>query len=117
MKNTQSRSSGRWLALLGERLARHRLNQNLSQAELAERAGVSVRTASRLENGEATQLDSFLRVLIALGLDGGLERLVPDVPASPIQQLERGGKRRRRASGTRSKRADAAQPWQWGDPE
>ena len=104
-----------WLPTLGHRLAKHRLNQNLSQAELAEEAGVSMRTVARLESGEATQLESFLRILIALGLDRGLDRLLPDVPESPIQQLERAGKRRRRASGRSAKRPQPSEPWSWGD--
>ena len=116
MSELLPRTSQRWLERLGERLAHHRLNRNLTQAELAERAGVSARTASRLENGEATQLDSFLRVLIALDLDGGLERLVPEVPPSPIQQLERGGRRRQRASGERAGPDSSPKPWTWGDP-
>lgn len=110
-----SQTSRGWLQLLGERIAQHRLNADLTQAQLAGRAGVSVRTVSRLENGEAAQLDNFLRILMALGLDGGLERLVPEVPASPIQRLEQGGRRRRRASGERARRQSSAQPWTWAE--
>jgi transcriptional regulator with XRE-family HTH domain len=104
-----------WLDLLGERLARHRLNRNLTQAELALAAGVSTSTLARLESGEVTQLDSFLRVLAALGLGDGLDRLVPDVPDSPIQQLERAGRARRRATGRRGLRSEETEPWSWGE--
>lgn len=108
-----------WIAELGRRVARWRLNRNLTQEELAEQAGVSSRTLARLESGEATQLESFLRVLEALGLGQGLERLVPDVPPSPVQQLDRGGTVRRRATGRRGRRTeaddDASAAWSWGD--
>lgn len=104
-----------WLAELSERLARHRLNQDLTQAELARRAGISLRTVARLEAGDAVQLESLIRVLIALGLSSRLENWIPEVPASPIQQLERQGEARQRASGRPT--PGAAQDWEWGDDQ
>ena len=104
-----------WLNLFSERLTRHRLNRNLTQVELARSAGISRRTLARLENGEPTQLENFLRTLIALGLEPGLERLIPDVPQSPIQQLERSGRTRKRATGRRGARRDESKPWTWSD--
>jgi len=87
----------------------------MTQVELADAAGISRRTLARLEAGEPTQLENFLRTLIALGLQDGLERLVPDVPDSPIQQLERAGRTRKRATGRRKTRADDGKPWSWDD--
>ena len=104
-----------WLEHLSRRLVQHRLNRNLTQVELADAAGISRRTLARLENGEPTQLENFLRTLIALDLQDGLERLVPDVPESPIQQLERAGRTRKRATGRRKPRTDESEPWSWGD--
>ncbi len=103
------------LDVLSRRLVQHRLNRNLTQVELAREAGVSRRTLARLESGESTQLDSFLRILGALGLEAGLDRLIPDVPESPIQQLERSGRTRKRATGRRKHRPDAPGPWSWAD--
>ena len=104
-----------WLDQFSTRLTRHRLNQNLTQFELARAAGISRRTLARLENGESTQLENFLRTLIALGLEAGLDRLVPDVPQSPIQQLERSGRARQRATGRRRSQSDESKPWSWSD--
>jgi transcriptional regulator with XRE-family HTH domain len=104
-----------WLDHLSGRLVKHRLNRNLTQVELADAAGISRRTLARLEAGEPTQLENFLRTLIALDLQDGLERLVPDVPDSPIQQLERAGRTRKRATGRRKTRADDGKPWSWDD--
>jgi transcriptional regulator with XRE-family HTH domain len=105
----------RWLELLSERLVKHRLNRNLTQVELARSAGISLRTLARLENGESTQLESFLRTLIALGFEEALNRLVPDVPVSPIQQLERSERQRKRATGRRKSASGVAEPLVWGD--
>ena len=105
----------RWLDLLSDRLARHRLNLNLTQGELARSAGISLRTMARFESGEPVQLESFLRVLMALGLDDGLHRLVPDVPESPMVQLKRSGRRRKRATGSRKAGKVEEKPWSWGE--
>lgn len=100
---------------LGARLASARLGRNLTQAALADQAGVSKRTLERLESGAvATQLSSFLRVCRVLGLVEHFESLVPAVSASPMEQLKRQGGKRQRASGTK---AGPAKPgkWTWGD--
>ena len=47
---------------LGQRVARSRLNRNLTQARLADEAGVSKRTVERIEAGYSTQLSNLIRV-------------------------------------------------------
>lgn len=102
---------------LGERISRHRLSRNLTQAQLAREAGISTRTLVRLEAGESTQLTNLIRVLRALGLLGNLEALVPPAPPSPIELLRHQGEQRQRASGRKdvdNSRA-ASMEWTWGD--
>ncbi len=71
---------------LGERVARLRLNKNMTQEELARQAGIGSATLKRIEHGSAsTQLSNFISVLRVLGLDHNLQLLVPDVPPSPVQ--------------------------------
>ncbi len=105
------------LARLGERLARQRLNRDWSQEKLAEEAGVSVPTVSRLERGRSTSLTNLLRVLRALDLVGNLDGLVPEPPVSPMLQLRTMGRRKQRASrgSVSSDQAPSAKPWTWGD--
>lgn len=101
---------------LGQRLAAARLARNLTQAELAAEAGVSKRTLGRLEMGQAaTQLSGFVRVCRALRLLDRLDALIPtSTTTSPLAELERKGKRRRRASGTKPQKS--GKPWTWGEP-
>lgn len=117
MQLTNDLTDDTLLAELGRRLAQQRLDRDLTQQELADEAGVSRHTVHRLEDGESVTLTAFMRVLRALRLLDGLEALVPEPLPSPIEQLERAGARRRRASGSRRK-ADArdAGPWRWGTP-
>jgi transcriptional regulator with XRE-family HTH domain len=101
---------------LGERLARTRLEKNLSQAGLAQEAGVSKRTVERIEAGEAVKSNSLIRVLRGLGLLEALDRLVPEPLPSPVERLRLQGRRRQRAGTRRSAcEAPAGKPWRWGD--
>lgn len=112
------------LQALGERIEQSRIGAGLTQAELAERAGIGKRTLERMESGRGAELVTFIRVLRALKILEGLERLIPELPPSPIAQLKLRGKRRRRVSHPRSRRAPEAastaeaaapaKPWTWG---
>ncbi len=102
---------------LGRRLTAIRLGQNLTQRELAERAGLGLRTVQRLERGEnATQLGGFVRVCRALGLMDRIDQLLTEPPPSPLDQLKRQERKRQRASGRRQASAPdaAAATWTWG---
>ncbi len=114
MKIDSNLTDERVLKVLGERLLGIRLARNLTQAELAEQAGVSKRTVERLESGAvAIQLSGFVRVCRALGLLERLELLIPEPAPSPMVQLKRQGKPRQRASG--EKAADNSKPWSWDE--
>ncbi len=106
------------LRTLGERLERHRIDAGLTQAELAEQAGIGKRTLERVEAGLGAELGTLIRVLRALKLLEGLDRLVPELPPSPIAQLELRGKQRRRVSHSRRRgktRTGPTKPWTWDE--
>jgi transcriptional regulator with XRE-family HTH domain len=89
------------LAELGRRLKRTRLSQNVTQQELAERAGVSQRTVSAAESGDDIRLSTLVRLLRALSRLAGIEALLPAPQVSPLELVERHGKQRQRARGRR----------------
>jgi transcriptional regulator with XRE-family HTH domain len=100
---------------LGSRLERTRLNRNLTQEQLAEEAGVSRPTVVRIESGGVVKLPAFIRVLRALDMLEGLEALVPEPVPSPIEQLERQGRQRKRARKATPKKDDGTlDAWTWG---
>jgi len=90
------------LEALGRRMARKRLERNLTQAELAQEAGVSRATVRRLEGGHSTQLANLIRILGALGLAQNFASLVPETGLRPLEAVERKRKERKRASRPRS---------------
>ena len=100
---------------LGQRLARTRLERNLTQAALADQAGLSKRTLERLESGAASvQLSALVRVSRALGLMDRLDSLIPPPIPSPIQQMKLEGRKRKRASGDMAVEG-TPKKWTWGD--
>ncbi|MGB0743526.1 MAG: helix-turn-helix domain-containing protein, partial [Opitutales bacterium] len=70
---------------IGLRIARERIRQSMTQAELAKEAGIGKRTLERLENGDSVQLATFIRVLRHLNLLDRLIALLPDPQPTPIQ--------------------------------
>src|ERR1043166_7647546 len=98
---------------LGERLTRTRLERNLTQANLAQTAGISKRTLERLESGAASsQLTTFIRVSRALDLLQRFDTFLPRPLASPVQQVKLQGRKRKRASGGRIEKT-LNKKWTW----
>lgn len=116
MKISKSHSDEAVVRELGSRLAALRLAHNLTQAALAQEAGVSKRTVERLESGEvAARLSGLVRVCRALGLIDRLDALVPAATAGPVEQLKLAGRKRQRASQPRRSVGAKARKWTWGD--
>ncbi|MCF7809100.1 MAG: helix-turn-helix domain-containing protein [Candidatus Marinimicrobia bacterium] len=99
---------------LGRRLARMRVRYNLTQAILAEQAGISKPTLERIEAGRDAQVSSLIRILRALDILDVLDSLIPAAKASPMERLKTGGKKRKRASAS-PKQTKASKPWSWRD--
>lgn len=94
------------LAELGQRLQRYRLQQNRTLRDVATHAGVGLRTAARAEAGERPTLETFIRILRALGRLDALDAFLPAPLVSPLQLVALSGKERQRA-GTPRRRADS----------
>lgn len=101
----------------GQRLARQRVDMQLTQAALAEQAGVSKRTVERIEAGESAQFSSLIRILRVLGLLSGLDAFLPETGPRPMDMLRLQGKTRQRASSPRKTVEGVREEplWRWGD--
>jgi len=100
------------LVALGERIARSRIERQLTQAMLAEQAGVAKRTVERIEAGASAQMSSLIRVFRVLGLLPNLDRMIPEAGPRPMDLLKRKGKVRQRAS-SRGSLEEPGEPWSW----
>lgn len=83
---------------LGVRLKRIRLQNNMSQQELALKSGLYRSTISEIENGRTSSLLSFIQVLRGLEKLELFGHLTTDEAASPLSLAREAGLIRKRAS-------------------
>lgn len=98
------------LRSLGQRLRRARLRRNLSQEQLAERAGVNRTTVSEFERGASTSTLTLVQVLRALEMLEELDGFLPEPGPSPLDLARRQGRQRQRATGRRGAGDDDPDP-------
>lgn len=118
MKITSELTDQAILQEMGDRLKRRRIDAGLTQAELAEEAGVSKRTVERIEAGDGTDSAMLLRVLRVLRLLEALDTSLPDEPQSPLALLKSRGRARQRVGHPRQPKEGSAtpppaRPWKW----
>lgn len=85
---------------LGARLKRARLEQNITQDDLAELSGLSRTAIKNAENAGRCTLETVARILLALKLTDQLQYFIPEKKISPIEVADHSKKKvRQRASG------------------
>jgi len=89
-------------AQLGASLRALRLDRNIEQAKLAERAGVSLSALKNLESGRGSTLKILLSVLRALGREDWLKTIAPVATINPLTMTKTASPRRR-ATGAKEK--------------
>ncbi len=99
---------------IGRRMARRRVELELTQAALAEQAGVAKRTVERIEAGLSTQTANLIRIFRVLGLIEGLAALIPETGPRPLDLLRLKGKQRQRASAKKTAKSNG-EPWTWSE--
>lgn len=101
-----------YLQIIGKRIKEYRVYSEISQKDLEEKTGISIRTLSRLEAGKSIQLDSLIKILAALDLDENITILVPDQSIRPSSFLkENKGKQRVYKKSVKTRK------FKWGDEE
>jgi len=93
---------------LGKRLARVRKQQGFSQTRLAEKAGLGVATIRRIELGQDSQMESWLKLMKALQMISAIDALLPETYRSPMTEALSNSKKRR-------KKKAAPSDSMWGD--
>lgn len=73
---------------LGQRVRARRLSANVTQAALADKAGISRRALVQLEGGQGSTLYTLICVLKALGLEQQLSSIGPVPKVSPMSMLK-----------------------------
>jgi len=89
-----------------------RLDQNMTQEQLAERAGLGRATISRIEKGQSVSLLTLIQLLRALNrleLLDAFQQVSPEI--SPLQMLKEQEPPRYRASGKRNSSDKGTSEW------
>lgn len=99
---------------MGMRIKDTRISIELTQRDLAQRAGVSQRTLERVENGENVRVENIINILRAIQLLQNLENLIPEQKFRPTELYDNQKKRVRARA---KKHTDITIEWEWGDEE
>jgi len=95
---------------LGRGVRAQRLAHRLTQAEVAERANVSLGALKHLETGAGATTTTLVKVLRALGTEGWLDTLAPPpAPFDPMRLLEERQQAASRGTGPARVRRRAAE--------
>ncbi len=93
-----SASNASLMKLLGNFIRHHRLEQNRTQAELAETAGINRTTLSQFERGTRVSMITFVQLLRALDQLHVLEVFKITEQISPLELAKLSRNKRKRAS-------------------
>jgi DNA-binding XRE family transcriptional regulator len=80
---------------LGDDIKNLRLQINLEQKTLAERAGVSLKAIQNLENGNGSTLKSLVKIVRALGRESWFGTIAPVASINPLTMPVQAEKRQR----------------------
>ena len=98
------------IGAIGAFLKKQRLNQNKTQAQIAQNAGLNRWTLSQIENGEAISMASFIQILRALDLLNLLDIFKIETQISPLELAKLERRKRLRA---RNKKTDQLPDSNW----
>jgi len=111
--NIQAASDAVLMRSLGAFIKHHRVQQNKSQQQLANEAGIARSTLSLFENGENTSLLVFIQLLRALKLLSLLQQFEIKQELSPLQLAKLEQSKKTRARKKKSEGADYEPKADW----
>lgn len=109
MKIEQIYANYKILEEIGRRIREYRIGLFLTQNELSEKTGVSVRTICNIERGKDTSFNNIISILQGLNLVNNLELLIPENKEYVYQETKE-KKRYKKSLKDNS-------TWKWGDEQ
>lgn len=95
----------------GDKIKQYRISMNITQAELADRCGISLSTLTRIENGDDSKWSNIIKILIEFDLADNIDVLIPK-PTLDYKAIFEEKPKRKRAS---RKSINANNDWIWGE--
>ena len=113
MKINEILSDKAILIEIGKRIQTIRVMENMTQAEMAKKTGISLSTIARMEQGVSVKTDHLIMVMRALKIIDNLEFVFPKEELHPIELADKREKKRKRAS--KKTVETQTRNWKWGD--
>jgi len=108
-------NSRAYLIDIKRKVTRYRIENSLTQKDLSQMTGLSLRSIQRFESGNDISLENFFKILIALGLADSLNDSIPDLEKRPSAFLDR-EKNNTKKRAHKSKTSSQVE-FKWGDEE
>ena len=86
---------------------------NITQADLADKCGISSSTEVRIENGEDSKFSNYIRILSVLNMQENLDILIPEAQPDFKSIFEEKPQRQRATPNKVRKNTQ----WVWGEDE
>lgn len=97
---------------ISKRLKAYRILSSMTQQELADKTGLSLRSISNLESGKDVQASTLITVIEYLGLGAALLSVIPNPEERPsVQVMKAKGQAKQRVRKNHVKRTT----FKWGD--
>ncbi|MEO9885927.1 MAG: helix-turn-helix transcriptional regulator [Balneola sp.] len=96
---------------LGAFIRHHRLEQNITQADLAQKASVNRSTLSEFERGTRVNMITFIQLLRALDLLHVFDAFTIQKQISPLELAKKNKENRQRASKSSSLVSESGVDW------
>ncbi|WP_051638645.1 helix-turn-helix transcriptional regulator [Butyrivibrio sp. NC2002] len=78
-----------YIAEIKRKIKQCRIKLEMTQKELADKSGVSLRSIQRFENGEEISFANFIKIIYAVGLIDNVNDAIPDMEKGSSVLLER----------------------------
>ncbi len=97
---------------ISKRLKAYRILSSMTQQDLADKTGLSLRSISNLESGKDVQASTLITVIEYFGLEAALLSAIPNSDERPsVQVMKAKGQAKQRVRKTHVKRTT----FKWGD--
>ncbi|HAH49882.1 MAG TPA: transcriptional regulator [Balneola sp.] len=110
-KNWQNLSDSVIIESLGAFIKHHRLEQNITQSDLADKANINRSTLSEFERGTRVNMITFIQLLRAMDLLHTLEAFTVQKQVSPLELAKKNEDRRQRASKSQDQVEEPSVDW------
>ena len=107
----QTLSDAAIIESLGAFVKHHRLEQNITQSDLAKKANINRSTLSEFERGTRVNMITFIQLLRALDLLHVLEAFTVQKQISPLELAKKNESIRQRASSSKDQTEASGVDW------